>query len=264
MNKMKKKKISSFPLKNNFFISRSRNLNLSNINDEHLKSRTSSMLSGKSSILSKNNLSILKIMNDSKLFETKEIKICRICFEKGEKNNPLISPCLCEGSIKYVHQTCLKNWIKISFIKPEFSKCEICNFKYHIRFFQDKKINKVAIRKFILYIFCFFIGMVFIIGFFILCFYHYALDNDKVKKETKKLFLIISITVSLFIIFIVCILFSLYTFRNYTVKTFENYEVLNKNKNENIKNPFFPNFIQFNNFFSTGFFNVSVSNLNNT
>ena len=85
MNKMKKKKISSFPLKNNFFISRSRNLNLSNINDEHLKSRTSSMLSGKSSFLSKNNLSILKIMNDSKLFETKELKYVEFVLKKEKK-----------------------------------------------------------------------------------------------------------------------------------------------------------------------------------
>ena len=147
MNKMKKKKISSFPLKNNFFISRSRNLNLSNINDEHLKSRTSSMLSGKSSFLSKNNLSILKIMNDSKLFETKEIKICRICFEKGEKNNPLISPCLCEGSIKYVHQNCLKKWLIKSNIKPELAKCEICKYKYGLRFFKDKKFDRVSLFR---------------------------------------------------------------------------------------------------------------------
>ena len=48
------------------------------------------------------NLSINKILNDSK-FDLIESKSCRICFEKETKKNPLINPCQCEGSIKYVH-----------------------------------------------------------------------------------------------------------------------------------------------------------------
>ena len=33
---------------------------------------------------------------------------CRICFES---NNPLIVPCDCKGSIRFIHQECLKTWI---------------------------------------------------------------------------------------------------------------------------------------------------------
>ena len=69
--------------------------------------------------------------NESKIYELLNLKkICRICLEIGNKNNPLISPCLCEGSIKYVHQSCLKKWLIKSKIRPELSRCEICKDKY--------------------------------------------------------------------------------------------------------------------------------------
>ena len=36
---------------------------------------------------------------------------CRICFmTENTQNNPLISPCDCRGTLKYVHQNCLQHW----------------------------------------------------------------------------------------------------------------------------------------------------------
>ena len=35
--------------------------------------------------------------------------MCRICFsDDSEKENPLISPCKCSGSMQYVHLNCLR------------------------------------------------------------------------------------------------------------------------------------------------------------
>ena len=34
--------------------------------------------------------------------------MCRICFEDENDNNPLINPCKCNGSIRFVHEECLK------------------------------------------------------------------------------------------------------------------------------------------------------------
>ena len=42
-------------------------------------------------------------------------KICRICLS-GEDNpisNPLMCPCDCKGSMKYIHYQCLKNWLNL-------------------------------------------------------------------------------------------------------------------------------------------------------
>uniref|UniRef100_A0A1I7XD18 RING-type E3 ubiquitin transferase n=1 Tax=Heterorhabditis bacteriophora TaxID=37862 RepID=A0A1I7XD18_HETBA len=49
--------------------------------------------------------------------------MCRVC--RGDEGH-LYYPCLCTGSIKYVHQECLTEWLKYS--KKEV--CELCNYKY--------------------------------------------------------------------------------------------------------------------------------------
>ncbi|VDK28023.1 unnamed protein product, partial [Gongylonema pulchrum] len=50
--------------------------------------------------------------------------ICRVCRSAGD--SALYYPCLCTGSIKYVHQDCLMEWLKYS--KKEV--CELCSHKY--------------------------------------------------------------------------------------------------------------------------------------
>ena len=60
----------------------------------------------------------------SSLSESKDI--CRICHCEGEEGNKLISPCLCLGSLRYVHLRCLQKWIKSS----EKISCELCRFEY--------------------------------------------------------------------------------------------------------------------------------------
>ena len=43
---------------------------------------------------------------------TKKAKICRICYLEEESiENPLVQPCKCSGSLKYIHLKCLKHWI---------------------------------------------------------------------------------------------------------------------------------------------------------
>ena len=46
--------------------------------------------------------------------KNKKVKICRICYieEYDQINNPLIKPCKCSGSMKYIHYECLLRWIK--------------------------------------------------------------------------------------------------------------------------------------------------------
>ena len=40
-----------------------------------------------------------------------ELPVCRICLgEEEETVNPLISPCKCAGSMRFIHHQCLKTW----------------------------------------------------------------------------------------------------------------------------------------------------------
>ena len=53
--------------------------------------------------------------------------ICRICYTGNEEaDSPLITPCRCAGSLKYVHQDCLEQWIKVSKRKS----CELCKYGF--------------------------------------------------------------------------------------------------------------------------------------
>lgn len=52
--------------------------------------------------------------------------ICRICHCEGTIDEPLISPCLCLGTMQYLHQACLQRWIKSAGVKS----CELCKFEF--------------------------------------------------------------------------------------------------------------------------------------
>ena len=74
---------------------------------------------------------------------------CRICYaDNNTDENPLICPCICKGSMKYIHYMCLKSWLN-SKIEEELSDdstekdntecisynkncicCELCKTKY--------------------------------------------------------------------------------------------------------------------------------------
>lgn len=62
---------------------------------------------------------------------------CKVCFtEANTQSNPLLSPCNCAGSMKFIHLMCLKTWLNSKLtvqqtdsIRSYFWKsfeCEIC------------------------------------------------------------------------------------------------------------------------------------------
>ena len=50
----------------------------------------------------------------------------RICHCEGDDESPLITPCRCTGSLHFVHQTCLQQWIKSS----DTRCCELCKYEF--------------------------------------------------------------------------------------------------------------------------------------
>lgn len=81
-----------------------------------------------------NHLIYIKI-DTSKSLE----KFCRICFEDADEK--LISPCLCKGTSKYIHEECLKQWLRHQSEKILGSKCEICHHTYSIQIRSSRQLS---------------------------------------------------------------------------------------------------------------------------
>ena len=100
----------------------------------------------KDKILQNNKPNLIDICLSNKELMSKMPKTCRICLSEedpfGYYDDPLVQPCKCSGSMKYIHINCLKQWLNtksclkiennhiFSFflIKPVI--CELCQTKF--------------------------------------------------------------------------------------------------------------------------------------
>ncbi len=80
------------------------------------------------------------IMNMEK--NTKSMHECRICFS-NDNSHDLIHPCKCNGTIKYVHNTCLYHLRTCSY--KHYRRCSTCKEKY--------KLTYTTINSYLYYIF---------------------------------------------------------------------------------------------------------------
>ncbi len=100
----------------------------------------------------------LRMVKKTKISLNKKfIKKCRICYSEEEDSilNPLIQPCSCSGSLKYIHYYCLLHWLSSRISIKQFTflnenyfsifpineiKCELCknNLPEYIK--HNKKI----------------------------------------------------------------------------------------------------------------------------
>ncbi|KAM4051700.1 E3 ubiquitin-protein ligase MARCHF1 [Anomaloglossus baeobatrachus] len=55
-----------------------------------------------------------------------DLEVCRICHCEGDDENSLITPCRCTGTLRFVHQGCLHQWIKSS----DTRCCELCKYDF--------------------------------------------------------------------------------------------------------------------------------------
>lgn len=61
-------------------------------------------------------------------------RICRICHDDSETvNDPMISPCLCRGGMRFVHRGCLNAWRGTNIREGALYACEVCGYRYTMR-----------------------------------------------------------------------------------------------------------------------------------
>lgn len=64
--------------------------------------------------------------------------VCRICRGEASANQPLLHPCKCRGSIRYIHQECLLEWLK--HLNKLTEKCDICDTPYRFETIYDPEM----------------------------------------------------------------------------------------------------------------------------
>ena len=70
---------------------------------------------------------------------------CRICRGDGSQDEPLFYPCKCSGSIKFVHQACLMEWLSHS----QKKHCELCKTPFRFTKLYDPHMpNSVPLSVF--------------------------------------------------------------------------------------------------------------------
>ena len=72
--------------------------------------------------------------------------VCRICMD--DCIDDMIAPCLCKGSSKFVHRTCLDQWRGTpSSNLSKFYECNVCKFKYEYVRNYSKSAHKLYFNK---------------------------------------------------------------------------------------------------------------------
>ncbi|EFB24489.1 hypothetical protein PANDA_011025, partial [Ailuropoda melanoleuca] len=105
-----------------------------NQNDNGNRTTESAFMDEKEAIKIKADPEKLKRLQESLLEEDSEEEegdLCRICqIAGGSPTNPLLEPCGCVGSLRFVHQECLKKWLKVKITSGmdlgAVKTCEMC------------------------------------------------------------------------------------------------------------------------------------------
>jgi hypothetical protein len=127
------------------------------------------------------------VIDNEKIVNNKENVQCRICFlNDSDVSDPLITPCKCSGSMKYIHYKCLKECISVKTTKKSSDnylfynwksyECEICLAEYP-KYIKYKSFNYNLV------------DLTFPFDQFIL--FDYCLYDDEKKKTFRKGFIMV-------------------------------------------------------------------------
>ena len=65
--------------------------------------------------------------------------VCRICLESETPDNELIHPCKCTGTVRSIHEECLKAWLASQAEEMDKAECELCKTPFTMRIKLSRK-----------------------------------------------------------------------------------------------------------------------------
>lgn len=130
--------------------------------------------------------------------EEDEGDVCRICRNPGDADNPLRYPCACSGSIKFVHQDCLLQWLNHSNAR----QCEVCKHVFSFSpLYAENAPARLPFREFVIgmamkacHVLQFFLRLAFVLSVWLLIipfitFWIWRLTFVRSFGEAQRLFL---------------------------------------------------------------------------
>lgn len=205
------------------------------------------MPSSKDSMTNLNKIINIPILNDKELdnnnknlnsskSQSKDISnengiVCRVCYEPdNEEKGILINPCICTGTCKYIHESCLKKWIENNCAANKIkAECEICKYQYHMKFFTYLKFSKPKVCKLVKSIAGGFLVSAVILCLILTVIYVVVSSLSPLSESSKKNFIVILVSIACGIL----LLFILFSLRNWKTDCYE--EELNNWKIYNIE-----------------------------
>lgn len=68
--------------------------------------------------------------SDCEIPNERENGTCRIClYDDSDAQNPMISPCNCSGSMRYIHLNCLQQWLSSRMVSRNTENCTTYSWK---------------------------------------------------------------------------------------------------------------------------------------
>ena len=97
-----------------------------------------------------------------------EEKQCRLCFESDETNvlkGRLFRPCLCSGTMQYIHIGCLNQWRAMAPNERSYYRCDQCQYLYNVEkakwtYIVEHKRTSYIISSILLFISIIIVGLI--------------------------------------------------------------------------------------------------------
>lgn len=163
--------------------------------------------------------------------------ICRICLETELNSNKLISPCKCKGTLKYVHEECLKTWLISLDIDVDEGSCELCKTSYIMEFnlkyrcsFSSAQTDGVTNSFFMALL----LTVLVMLGFIVYLLFDRYFERSKEKEEGIYSIALIVICVISWLVLLALIVNALKTF--YCTRTLSSWVILNQDFGHNEEN----------------------------
>ncbi|CAE7879913.1 MARCHF2, partial [Symbiodinium sp. KB8] len=92
----------------------------------------------------KHNSRLLQVLPGTPQHEAFETPQCRFCLEEGSAEDFII-PCKCEGTSRFVHESCLRRWQSEALSYEHALICQVCRTNFSIK--PPEKIWRTAARS---------------------------------------------------------------------------------------------------------------------